>query len=138
MVDLVLDNLGGPAGEGLAAGLELFVLPLDLDGAKAPRLPGAGEGQAALLGLIGAVPADDDGVAHDKIGPLVAEGDDALVYADHVRRHAHASVPVGGQRVQQVLRRAEIIRRGGLGLLREKALVPADITDHTIFSFVSP
>ena len=33
---------------------------------------------------------------------------------------------------------AEIIRRGGFGLLREKALVPADITDHTIFSLVSP
>ena len=52
MVDLVLEDLGGPAGEGLDAGLEFFVLPLDLDGLEALGLSGAGEGETALLGLI--------------------------------------------------------------------------------------
>ena len=32
MIDLVLDDLCRPAGEGLDAGLELFILPLHLDG----------------------------------------------------------------------------------------------------------
>jgi hypothetical protein len=32
MVDLVLDDLGCPAGEGFDPGLELFVLPLHFDG----------------------------------------------------------------------------------------------------------
>ena len=31
MVDLVLDDLGRPAGEGFDAGLEFLVLPLDFD-----------------------------------------------------------------------------------------------------------
>ena len=118
--------------------MESLILPLYLDGLETHRFPRAGKRKAALRRLVCAGLFDDDRVEHDHIFPLVIEDDDALVYADHVRRHAHASVPVGGQRVQQVLRRAEIIRRGGLGLLREKALVPADITDHTIFSFVSP
>ena len=40
MIDLVLDDLCGPAGESFDAGLELLVLPLDLDGLIA--LTGAG------------------------------------------------------------------------------------------------
>ena len=43
MVDLVLEDLSGPAGKGLDAGLEFFVLPLDLDGLEALGLSGAGE-----------------------------------------------------------------------------------------------
>jgi hypothetical protein len=32
MVDLVLDDLSCPAGEGFDAGLEFLILPLDFDG----------------------------------------------------------------------------------------------------------
>ena len=34
MVDFMLDDLSRPAGKGLDAGLEFFVLPLHLDGLK--------------------------------------------------------------------------------------------------------
>ena len=53
MVDFVLDDLGGEAGEGLAPLLEALVLPADLDGSKALDPAHTGEGEAALLGLIG-------------------------------------------------------------------------------------
>ena len=42
---------------------------------------------------------------------LVFKGNDAPVHADHIGRHAHAALFVGRQRVQQVLRRSEIIRQ---------------------------
>ena len=103
MVDLVLDDLRRPAGEGFQPGLEFFILPLDLDGLKPFRFPDAGEGEAALLGLIRPGLPDDDGIEHHHVRPLVVKGDDALANADHVGRHAHAAVLVGGQGVQQVL-----------------------------------
>ena len=102
MVDLVLDDLRRPADEGLEACLEFFVLPLDLDGLKPFCFPDAGEGEAALLGLIRPGLPDDDGIEHHHVRPLVVEGDDALTNADHVGRHAHAARLVGDQGVQQV------------------------------------
>ena len=95
MVDLVLDDLRRPAGEGLEACLEFFVLPLDFDGLEALCLARAGEGQAALLGVVGAGLFDDDGVEHDHVLAVAVESDDALVDTDHVRRHADAAVLVG-------------------------------------------
>ena len=103
MVDLVLDDLGCPAGEGLQPGLELFVLPLDLDGLEPFRFPDAGEGEAALLGLIRPGLPDDDGVEHYHVRPLVVKGDDALANTDHVGRHAHAAIAMRVKRVLQVL-----------------------------------
>ena len=53
VVHLVLDDLGGPAGEGFDPFLELLVVPADLDLLIALTLPGAAQqAQAALLGLI--------------------------------------------------------------------------------------
>ena len=59
MVDFVLDNLCGPAGEGFQSRLELFVLVLHLDGLPAARFARAGQRQTALLGLIAAGLLDD-------------------------------------------------------------------------------
>ena len=91
MVDLVLDDLRRPAGEGFQPGLELLVLPLDLDGLEPFRFPDAGEGEAALLGLIWPGLPDDDGIEHHHVRPLVVKGDNAFTNADHVGRHAHAA-----------------------------------------------
>ena len=134
MVDLVLDDLRRPAGEGFQPGLEFFVLPLDLDGLEPLRFPDAGEGEAALLGLIRPGLPDDDGIEHHHVRPRVVKGDDALIHADHVGRHAHAARLVGDQSVQQVPGRVQVAQRGGLGLLSQKALVLADITNHLVSS----
>ena len=54
MVDLMLDNLGRPAGERLDPGLKLLILPLYLDdlislaGTRTSQ-----QGKTALLGIIG-------------------------------------------------------------------------------------
>ena len=130
VVDLVLDNLGRPAGEGLNPLLEFFVLPADLDGLPPPGSAGAGEGQAPLLRLIGAGPFHDLRIEHDHIAALVVEGDDALVHADHVGRHTYAAVPVDFQCLQQIRRDRQVLRRGGLGLLGQKCLVFADVPNH--------
>lgn len=130
VVDLVLNDLCRPAGEGLVPRLEFFVLPLHLDGLKSLRFPRAGKGQAVFLRLICAGPPDDARIEHDHILALVVESDDVFVYADHVRCHADTAVFVGGQRVQKILCRAEIVRRGGLGFLREKALIFTYLTYH--------
>ena len=130
VVDLVLDYLGGEAGEGLDALLKLLVEPAHLYRAVAPSLAGAVERQAALLGLICARLLYNFGVEHDLKFALVVKGNDALTYADHVRRHAHAAVLVGDERVEKILRRAEILGTRRLGLLSEKSLVPANFTNH--------
>ena len=130
MVDLVLKDLSGPAGEGLGAGLEFFVLPLDLDGLEALGLSGAGEGETALLGLIRPGLFEDDRVEHDEIAVLALDGDDALCSADHVRRHADTAVFVGDERFQQILRDGQVFRGGRSGFPGEKKLVFADVTDH--------
>ena len=52
MVDLVLDDLGRPAGEGFQPDLEILVLVPHLDGAVPPGPADAGEGEAPLLRLI--------------------------------------------------------------------------------------
>ena len=100
MVDLVLNNLRRPAGERFNARLELLVLPLHLDGLVALRFPCAGQGQAALLRVIRRGFFDDHGIEHDHALTNVVESNNALVDTDHIRRHAHAAILVGGQRVQ--------------------------------------
>ena len=130
MVDLVLKDLGGPAGKGLDAGLEFFVLPLDLDGLEALGLSGTGEGETALLGLIRPGLFEDDRVEHDEIAILAFECEDAFSDAYHVRCHADAAVFVGAERFQQVLRDGQVFRQGRRGFSGEKKLVFADVTDH--------
>ena len=103
MVDFVLNDLRRPAGERLDARLELLILPLHLNGLVALRFPRAGQGQAALLRVIGRGFFDDCGIEHDHVITIVVERNNALVDADHIRRHAHAAILVRGQRIQQVL-----------------------------------
>ena len=100
MIDLVLNDLRRPAGERFNARLELLVLPLHLDGLITLCFPRAGQGQAALLRVIRRGFFDDHGIEHDHVCTNVVERDDALVDADHIRRHAHAAILVRGQRVQ--------------------------------------
>lgn len=130
VIDLVLNNLRCPAGKGLEPGLEFLILPLHLDGLVAFRFPGAGEGQTALLGLIGAGLFDDDGIEHDHIFALIVKGNNALVDADHVGCHAHTTVLVGNKGVQQVLCHTEIICCGSFRPLDEEGHIFADFTDH--------
>ena len=75
--------------------LEFLVLPLHLDGPETLRAPRAGEGQAALLGLIRPGLLNDDRIEHDHVFALVVEGNDAFVDADHVGCHAHTAILVG-------------------------------------------
>ena len=96
--------------------MELLVLPLHLNGLETLRAPRAGEGQAALLSLIRPGLLDDDGIEHDHVFALVVKGDDALVDADHIRRHAYTAILMGDQCIQQILRHAEIVCCGGLRL----------------------
>lgn len=43
---------------------------------------------------------------------LVVEGNDALIDANHIGRHAYTAISESGRRVQQILRCAEIVCRG--------------------------
>ena len=59
-------------------------------------------------------------VEHHHILTLVVKHDDTLQNANHVGSHTHASVPVGGQSVQQIPRHLQIRFGGGDGLLPQK------------------
>ena len=100
MVDLVLNDLRRPAGERFNARLELLILPLHLDGLITLCFPRAGQGQAALLRVIGRGFFDDHGIEHDHVRANIVKRANALVTAYHIRRHAHTAVFVRGQRVQ--------------------------------------
>ena len=54
MVDLVLDDLRRPAGEGLQPLLKFLVLPAHLDGLPPLGRADAGKRQASLLRIVGA------------------------------------------------------------------------------------
>jgi len=111
MIHFVLDDLRRPAGEGFDPGLELLILPFDFNGLIALALSWtAKEGQAALLGIIHSGHLDDLRIEHGHIYAFVIKDDDPLAYANHIRRHAHAGILVGSQRVQQILRNQQIIQ----------------------------
>ena len=138
VVDLMLDNLGRPAGEGFEAGLKPLVLIMHLDGLPAFGFPGSGEGETALLRLIRPGFPDNLRVEQDHVFALIVKYDDPLVDADHVGRHACTAVPVGGQGVQQVLGDGQIVRRGGLCFLGEEGLVFHNGLDHGGASVTAP
>ena len=114
MINLVLDDLCRPAGEGFDARLHLGGLVLHLDGFVALALTGATEKrQAALFGIVRAVLLDNLGIEHHGIrgssSALVEKGDDALAHANHIRRHTNTAFPVRHQRFKQVLRDLQIL-----------------------------
>ena len=92
VVDLVLDDLGCPAGEGLKADLELLVLVLHFDGFPAFCLSGTGEGETTFLRLVRPGFLDDLRVKHHHIFALVVKDNNPFVDADHVGCHAHTTV----------------------------------------------
>ena len=100
MVDFVLNDLRRPAGKCFDARLELLVLPLHLDGLVSLRFPRAGQRQAALLRVIRRGFFDDHRIEHDHVCAVVVKRNNALVDANHIRRHAHAAVLVRGEGVQ--------------------------------------
>lgn len=103
VVDLMLDDLGRPAGEGPDPGLEGLVLPAYLDLLKPPGLPGtAQQRKTALFRFIFPGAAEELRIQHDHIAPLTVEGDDPAGDADHVGGHAHAFFLMGSQGIQQV------------------------------------
>ncbi len=120
VVDLVLDDLRRKAGVGFQARFEALVLVLHLDRAIPLGLSRAGEGQAALFGLVGTGVFDDLRVEHHGRAAVVVEDDDPLGYPDHVRGHTDAAVPVRRERVSQVLRDGQIQHRGRRGFLCEE------------------
>ena len=130
VVDLVLDDLGGEAGEGFDSRLYGEILVAHLDGAIARRGARARKRQAAFFRLVGAGARDDLGIQHGHVRAAVVEDDDAFELADHVRRHADAGMTMRLQRVQQVLRDGQV----GLGCRCRRALqnqlVSHDGTNH--------
>ncbi len=73
---------------------------------------------------------ENDRVEHERVRALVVKGDDALVDADHIRRHTDAAVLVGPQRIQQILRDAKIGRQGRFAPLGEEVLIFTNVADH--------
>ena len=134
MVELVLDYFSRPAGEGLEPELKFFILPLNLDSPEAPDFPAPREGETALFSLVRPGLLHDYRVEHDLMLAVVFKGDDALVHADHVGGHAHTAVLVGDERVEQILCRAEVVRRSGFGFPGKKGFVFAYITYHCCYS----
>ena len=93
MIHLMLDDLGGEAGEGLHVLLEILVLIPDGDDAVPGGLPHTGQGHAAFLRLVGAFLIDGHGVEHYLVLPgLRMDDNDVLMDSDHVGGHAHAFV----------------------------------------------
>ena len=105
MVNLMLDDLGRPAGEIPDVGLHLTILPLHLNGAVPP-------GPALPLAV------DDDRVEHLAGCAFVVKDDDRLVDADHIGGHADAAVLVRLECIQQIVGDSNVAGIGGQRLLR--------------------
>lgn len=73
VVDLVLDDLGGEAGEGFDSRLHGEILVAHLDGAIARRGARARKRQAAFFRLVGAGARDDLGIQHGHVRAAVVE-----------------------------------------------------------------
>ena len=115
VVDLVLDDLCGEAGVARRSPSESLILILYAD--RLVSRAGSGTSQkreAAFLRLIRPGLADDLRVIHHRIFTVVAERDDALRDADHIRRHADTGLTVRPQRVQQIPPEEDIFLDGGL------------------------
>ena len=126
----MLDDLSSPAGKGFEPLLEFFILPAHFDGLPPLGRAGTGEGETALLRLIGAGLFDDFRVKHDHVGALVVKGNDPFVHADHVGCHAHTAGLVVLQGFQQVGSDGKVVRGGRLCLLSQKGFVFTDISNH--------
>ena len=91
----MLDDLGCPAGEGLALFAEAAVLVEDLYLPIPRRLPRADQGQAAFFCREGVGLLFDDRVDEDFVAPVCMNDDDALQRANHIGRHTDTGPAVG-------------------------------------------
>ena len=136
VVNLVLNNLGCPAGEGFQPGLKGCILVLYLDFLKPLCFPGAAQqGQTALLGFIFTGSIDDFRIQHDHVSSFAVKGDDAFINTDHIGGHAHTFFLVGGQGVQQILGNLQILRSGKCGLPGQKNGVVDNGLNHRRIPF---
>ena len=99
MIHLMLNDLCRPASEVFRSCLHLQGLILHLDGLITLTFTRATEKrQTAFLGVVCAVLLNNFGIQHHGIcrcsSALVEKSDDALTYADHIRRHADTAFSV--------------------------------------------
>ena len=130
VVALVLDDLGDEAGELLTAELPGSVAVLDLDVPETLCFSGAVKGKAAFERLVLPGLFKDDRIVHHDVGLAYAYDYDPLSDAYHIRSHANAAVPVGRQRVPQILPHRHIILRRRDRLLPQEENVPNYLLDH--------
>ena len=132
----MLDDLGGPAGEGFDPGLELLVLPADLDLPEPLGFPGAAQqGQAAFFCFVFPGGCENLRIQHHHVAALAVEGNDTLIDADHIGSHAHAFGPMGPQGIQQIPGYGKILRACGGRFSGQKDGVMDDGTDHKNLPF---
>ena len=133
MVTFVLDDLGRPAGKGLAVFAEAAVLVENLYLPVARCLPRADQGQTAFFGFKRIGLLFDDRVDENFVAPIRVDDDDALQRTDHIGRHADTGHAVGLQRVEQVLDDGQIIFRRRFGLTAQEDDVMYNIANHNFF-----
>ena len=135
MIDLVLDDLRGPPGKLPALPLPVAVQVLHLDVPIAQRLADSVEGEAALLGLVGAVFFQDHGIVHHHIDRAHVHNDVPLFLPYHVCGHADAAITIGKKCVGQILADRKILAGGRFRLLTKKKNVSDDRLDHSFLFY---
>ena len=130
MINLMLNDLSAEVRQLAVLRLPIRVEVLHLDLLEPHRRADAVQRQASLLRLIRPRLRDDDGVEHHDVLAAHIDDDDILSHADHIRRHADASVPVSAQRVAQVLRQRQIAPLRRFGRLAEEKHIPDNFFLH--------
>ena len=123
MIDLVLDDLGCPAGKIFDALFAIISLVLQLDVLPAFGFADAFQRKTALLGFIGAGLFEDNRIVQHQIALFCLYSNDALGNTNHICGHAHTAIGMGGQRFQQVAGGVRIRCRGRGRLLGKKKWV---------------
>lgn len=109
MVNLMLNDLCCPTGEGFDTGLEFGSLPLNFYGLIAFTFTGSAEQRkATFFGIIRSCLFDNFGVEHHHICTFVIKYNNPLANANHIRRHTDTAILVRRQSVQQILRHLQI------------------------------
>ena len=134
MVALMLDDLSGEALEGLDSGLERFILVADPDLAEARRFPGALQRQAPLFRLVLPFPLENLGIEHQNVLPFIVQNNNPYRFPNHIGRHAYATVPMGVQRIQQVLADGRIRQVCRTGWPAEEKNIFANRSYHILSS----
>ena len=137
MVDLVLDDLRGETGERCVALAEFPIHIIHFDALVSDGAALALEREATFRRIERAVFGGDVWIEHHENAAaeiLIHKSDDALGNADHIGRHAHATIAMRVQRVFQVLCHGQILFGvlGCGGRLAQKWDGRHDLTLHVI------